>query len=185
MRLAILILLNFFASFDVYNTNSIKKVCNKLGMATRLKGCVMIPLFEESGNLPPGIHWATWEEIERAFGINEHRIHLLRGLKAALHILQNAGCLTTYIDGSFVTSKEKPADFDCCWNIDEVSLELLDPTLMNFSDKQTEQKEKFGGELFPNLAEQDPELSILDWFQLDKNTGKAKGIVAIDLRNLQ
>jgi hypothetical protein len=72
----------------------------------------MIPMFESTGNLPPGIYWATWEEIVKTFGTNEHRISLLTGLKAALNVLQNAGCETVYIDGSFVTNKEEPADFE-------------------------------------------------------------------------
>ena len=88
--------------------------------------------------------------------------------------LHNAGCNTAYIDGSFVTNKQDPADFDCCWDLDGVSLELLDPVLMDFSNKRAAQKAKFGGELFPNLEEQEPELSILQWFQRDKNTGKTK-----------
>jgi hypothetical protein len=144
----------------------------------------MIPLLAANGNLPPGIHWASWEEIVANFGTNDRRRNLLKGLRTALYILQNAGCGTVYIDGSFVTSKENPKDFDCCWEVDRVSLELLDGTLMDFSNNQSAQKEKFGGELFPNLKEQDPELSILSWFQKDKSTGETKGIIALDLGNL-
>ena len=144
----------------------------------------MIPVCEDTGNLPPGIHWAAWEEIVESFGTNETRRNFLQGLRVAMEILHAAGCETIYIDGSFVTSKENPADFDCCWDIDGVILELLDPVLMDFSNKRAAQKAKFGGEFFPNLQEQDPELGILKWFQRDKNTGAEKGILAIDLGNL-
>ena len=39
----------------------------------------------------------------------------MRGLKAALENLRNAGCRTTYINGSFVTRKAIPNDYDVCW----------------------------------------------------------------------
>jgi hypothetical protein len=111
----------------------------------------MIPPFDKRGNLPPGIHRATWKEINRRFGGNLHREALLSGLYSALENLQNAGCETVYIDGSFVTTKEKPSDFDGCWDIDNVSLDLLDPVLMDFTKRQAAQKKKYRGELFPNL----------------------------------
>jgi hypothetical protein len=140
----------------------------------------VIPDFNDSGNLPPGIHWAIWEEVNNRFGNNDKRRSLLVGLRAALIALQKAGCEAVYLNGSFVTSKDNPADFDGCWDIESVSLELLDPVLMNFSSKQAEQKKKYGGELFPNLSDDAP--AFLDLFQTDKSSGEAKGIVAIDLR---
>jgi hypothetical protein len=108
---------------------------------------------------------------------------LLAGLRSALLALQKAGCETVYLNGSFVTSKDNPGDFDGCWDIDSVSLEVLDPVLMDFSSKQAEQKKKFGGELFPNLPDDSP--AFLDLFQSDKSSGDAKGIVAIDLREFE
>jgi hypothetical protein len=108
---------------------------------------------------------------------------LLAGLRSAPLALQKAGCETVYLDGSFVTSKDNPGDFDGCWDIDSVSLELLDPVLMDFSNKQAERKKKFGGELFPNLPDDSP--AFMDLFQSDKSSGEAKGIVAIDLREFE
>ena len=113
--------------------------------------------------------------------MTEKRKGLLVGLKAALEALQKAGCEIVYLNGSFVTSKENPDDFDGCWDVDSVSLDLLDPVLMNFSKKQAAQKKKYGGELFPNLPETSGQV-FLDLFQTDKSTGDPKGIIAIDLR---
>lgn len=96
----------------------------------------MIPQFNDQGNLPPGIHWASFEEVGERFGTSEKRRFLLEGLHSALLALQKAGCETVYLNGSFVTSKENPADYDGCWDVDSVSLELLDLVLMNFSSKQ-------------------------------------------------
>ncbi len=76
----------------------------------------MIPPFEQaSGNLPLGIHEATWDELVARFGYNQHRQALLAGLKVALQALGTAGCRRVYIDGSFVSAKELPGDFDGCW----------------------------------------------------------------------
>ena len=34
--------------------------------------------------------------------------------EAAMVNLRDAGCKTVYVDGSFVTDKERPGDFDAC-----------------------------------------------------------------------
>ena len=92
----------------------------------------MIPFFDAVGNLPPGIHWATWQELVDRYGKTPHRRTLLAGLKSALDALRVAGCQIVYIDGSFVTAKHVPNDFDACWDIDGVDPTLLDPILLIF-----------------------------------------------------
>ena len=88
----------------------------------------MIPPFDRATrNLPPGVHEAAWNELVARYGYTPHRLALLAGLKAALDALRTAGCRRVYIDGSFVTAKEAPADFDACWEVDGVDLARLDP----------------------------------------------------------
>ena len=146
----------------------------------------MIPDFVQ-GNLPAGIHWASWDELVTRFSHNERRLKLLDGLKAALKSLRDAGCVTAYVDGSFVTSKEFPNDFDGCWEVNHVDPIRLDPILLKFGkfDRgRIEQKAKYGGELFPVQVEnQGTNLTFLEFFQFDKS-GSRKGIVAVDLRRL-
>ena len=108
----------------------------------------MIP---RKGLLPPGI---DWEEIGERFGTNEHRRDLLGGLRAALVALAEAGCGTAYIDGSFVTDKERPNDRDACWDPDGADLDALDPVLLDLAHPRTAQKARYGGELFPNVAQE-------------------------------
>ena len=73
----------------------------------------MIPSCDAaSGNLPPGIHEATWSEILLRYGSTSHRLRLLAGLQTALDGLRGAGCTRAYLDGSFVTAKENPDDVD-------------------------------------------------------------------------
>ncbi len=55
-----------------------------------------IPGWDETGNLPPGIHWASWSELAERFGTTEHRRTLLEGLKEALSSLRAAGCRRAY-----------------------------------------------------------------------------------------
>ncbi len=146
----------------------------------------MIPPLNAAGNLPPGIHWATWSELVDRFGASPRRVQLLDGLKRALQSLEDAGCQTVYVDGSFVTAKEVPGDFDACWDPLEVDGGRLDPVLLDFSNRRAAQKAKYGGELFPSLAFADPAgNTFLEFFQIDKSTGEAKGIIAIDLKKVQ
>lgn len=143
----------------------------------------MLPPFTKKGLLPKGIHRASWPQFAERFGTTPHRRKLLKGLKASMSSLRAAGCKLAFIDGSFVTAKPQPGDFDGCWDIDGVDPELLDPILLTFDAGSAAQKAKYGGELFPaQMDEGGSGLTFLDFFQIDKETGAAKGIVAIDLR---
>lgn len=144
-----------------------------------------IPPFEEGGNLPPGIHEATWDEIVARFGTTAWRRELLGGLLEALENLRTAGCRHAYVDGSFVTAKETPGDFDACWEIADVDAARLDPVLLEFGNARAAQKERFRGELFPAEAIADPDgTRFLDYFQRDRLNREPKGIVALDLEDL-
>src|SRR6476646_6535357 len=85
------------------------------------------PIDPVTGNLPPGVHESSWTELEAAFGGTPWRRQLLSGLRAALEALRVAGCRRAYVDGSFVTAKEVPGDFDGCWESQGV-----DPPLPSF-----------------------------------------------------
>lgn len=143
----------------------------------------MIPPFDpDSGNLPSGVHEATWHEFVARYGYTAHRLALLAGLKAALDALRAAGCRRAYIDGSLVSAKEAPADFDGCWEADGTNPDLLDPVLLDFSYLRAAQKAKYGGEFFPARAAADAMgTPFWEFFQHDRNTDMPKGIIAIDL----
>jgi hypothetical protein len=142
----------------------------------------VIPEFEDdTGNVPPGVHTASWDELIGRFGKTPWRLELLEGLKRALDSLERAGCVMAYIDGSFVTSKEVPGDFDGCWEAAGVDPDELDPVLLEFDNLRAAQKVKFRGELFPAELEADAHgTSFLDFFQKDRD-GNPKGILAIGL----
>lgn len=142
----------------------------------------MIPALDGNGNLPPGIHSASWDEIMTRYATNTRRRELLDGLLDALHSLKRAGCRIAYLDGSFVTAKDLPGDFDACWEIAGVDAGRLDRELLDFSNRRAGQKARYGGELFPAETAAEPAgTTFLDYFQRDRDTGQPKGIIAIDL----
>jgi hypothetical protein len=150
----------------------------------------VIPPFEtdpgEDGRyqLPPGIHVASWPELVERFGTNERRREILAGLLRALQALKAAGCRRAYVDGSFVTSKEVPGDFDGCWDHEGVDFDGLDPVLLDFEGHREAQKAKFDGEMFLSMTQADAlGRRFLDFFQLDRD-GRPKGIVQIDLKGI-
>ena len=143
----------------------------------------VIPDFQDDGLLPPGVHWSVWSEIESRFGTNKHRQRLLVGLQRGIYFLSLAGCAQLFIDGSFVTVKEFPADYDVCWAMEGVDLKTLrahEPALLSFANSRALQKAKLLGEYFPTgLAAETaaPFRTFLEFFQRDKATGLEKGIV--------
>lgn len=100
--------------------------------------------------------------------------------------LKSAGCPTIFIDGSFVTNKQNPGDFDVCWEDNGVDINYLKsiaPTLYNFALRRAEQKSKYKGEIFPsNYPANDTGTAYIDFFQFDTRTNTLKGIIAIDLQ---
>ena len=141
----------------------------------------MIPSFNENGLLPSGIHWASCDEFLQSFRTSNWRLRLADGIGAAFENLKSAGCQTVYVNGSFVTAKEVPNDFDACWAEARVAPKILDPVLLTFGPGGVTQKAKYLGEVFPASAIADGDgLSFHEFFQTDKDTGGPKGIVAID-----
>jgi len=143
----------------------------------------MLHDFTSDGNLPPGEHTAGWEELVARFGWNSWRRRLLGGLQAALVPLRPAGCKLIYLDGSFVTAKDIPVDYDAAWEIIGVDLNmlrLLEPVFFDFNNLRAAQKAKYLGEFFPTRAPADPfRTTFYEFFQLDKITGMPKGIVVL------
>jgi len=142
----------------------------------------LIPDFDSGGLLPQGMFRASWQEIEKRFGGSRRRNLLLKGLKEALDLLQGAGCRRVYIDGSFVTAKKFPNDIDVCWDIDGVDPISLDSVFFDFSNSRAAQRSRFNAEFFPAQAPQRLK-TFLDFFQIDKVTGKPKGIIELLLED--
>lgn len=134
------------------------------------------------GTLPPGVHAATWLEVEELFAQSPWRAYLFAGLCRAGDALAAAGCRRLWLDGSFVTGKTVPGDFDGCWDPTGVNPAQLDPVLLDFANQRAAQKAKYGGELFPASSAADRGgRTFVEFFQIDKTTSGPKGILQITL----
>ncbi|GLV27998.1 hypothetical protein TomTYG75_05220 [Sphingobium sp. TomTYG75] len=131
--------------------------------------------------LPPGIHDTDFQEIEAVFASTPHRQWLFDGFVRAADALAAAGCKIAYLDGSFVTGKPHPDDYDGCWDHSGVDLSLLDPVLKSFESKRLKQKRKYFGEMFPAISMAAPGLSFLQFFQIEKYSQRPKGILRVSL----
>jgi hypothetical protein len=122
------------------------------------------------------------EDVAHAFATNAWRRELFDGLVLASGKLRLAGCAAIYLDGSYVTGKPRPGDFDACWDPTGVDPAKLDPVFLEFANGRAAQKAAFKGEFFPSsMMCVDVGQAFVDFFQLDRFTGKQKGIVSIPL----
>ena len=140
----------------------------------------MIPSFEKSGLLPPGMHYATWNELTARFGINKHRLKLLDGLKNGLNLLIEYGCKEACVNGSFVTAKVFPGDIDVCYDNTHMNWKKFTKEHQEFVDARNGtliMKQKYGCEFYAYNAFED---DILRIFQFDKNN-TPKGIIKLTL----
>jgi len=131
--------------------------------------------------LPPGVHDATLEEVRARFATNPRRKALFKGLSRVCKSLKSAGCTVIFLDGSYVTDKSIPGDFDTCWDPTNVDPTKLDPVFLDFRDRRASQKSKYGGEFFPSSAPADGSHNFVEYFKTDKETGMEKGIIRIHL----
>ena len=87
------------------------------------------------------------------------------------------------MNGSFVTAKRMPADYDAAWEPTGVDIDRLDPVLLDFSYLRAAVKSKYFGELFPASAVAAPGILYRDFFRSDP-AGIDKGIVLVELGSL-
>jgi hypothetical protein len=123
------------------------------------KCCIMtrmIPRFTDEGLLPPGAHETDLEELEQKMGWSRKRRGLLEELEEALEMMASSGVARAYVDGSFVTDKDRPNDIDGCYDLaEDVSAEdlvrlapIFPPSALN----RAEAKRRFGVDFFPAAA---------------------------------
>lgn len=143
-------------------------------------GFILIPIFTNKGELPPGIYKATWKEFYSRYGSTEKRVWLLEGLRNLLNELCKVKCTAVYIDGSFITNKENPGDYDLCWKLDNVLVENLDPVLLNYTEQgKIAIALKYRGDIRgAGFAVKETGSTYLDFFQYNRDGGK-KGIIEL------
>lgn len=141
--------------------------------------------YKANGDLTPGIIDMTWEEFKSTFSYNLHRSNLFKGIELAIKELKAVGCKTIYMDGSFISKKEQPQDFDLCWDEEGVNYKLIVteyPGLMDYGWRMKNMKKRYGGDIVPmtSLACYKKGLIFLAYFMQDKQS-RDKGIIRISL----
>ena len=149
----------------------------------------MIPPFDERGQLPPGEPYeAAWGEIVERLTWTKQRQFLLERLLVVLVELRAYGCRWFYLDGSFVSDKDEPGDWDGCWEMEGVNAVLLNeinPALYGDRLWRSRFREQYHGDIFRVRAGgyRSDQKSMLLYFQQDRN-GNPKGILKIDLETV-
>lgn len=146
----------------------------------------MLPEFNEDGNLPPGIHHATFSEVIERFGGRTSLISLKRQT-VTQHLVQlyefvKDFAIGTCIDGSYVTSKLEPGDVDLVLDLpsDFVFTTTIERKMKQFQEKMHIFRFIRGLEVHEQAREQ-----IVDGFIQDRPGKPPKGIVYVEMRNDQ
>lgn len=112
--------------------------------------------FTEEGLLPPGTHETNLAEVREKMGWSRGRRRLIDGLQKALELMADCGVHRVYLDGSFVTDKNRPQDIDGCYDPDEgatiESLESMSPIFPPSMQNRVKAREAFGVDFFPAAA---------------------------------
>lgn len=142
----------------------------------------MIPPLTDAGHLPVGIHDCTLEEIRRRFGrTTDTRRRLMKGLEAIVKRARRAGAKHFYLDGSFVTQKSEPGDWDGVL-VMPVGWNAAGAWAAFFTDRERIKKD-YGGDLF-TVMEDDGEVLdhyVREVFATDRE-GRKKGLLRIRLK---
>lgn len=146
----------------------------------------MIEFDSQNGYLPQGVHSMSLADVRRYFAWNTRRRFLFGGFARAVATLQSAGCRTVILDGSFVTSKEEPGDWDAAFDPVGVLPARLDPILLKHDDGRRAMRAKYLGDMFPwtALASSATGSIYRQFFQKDRD-GNPKGIIEINLQVVQ
>lgn len=145
---------------------------------------MLVIAFEtSSGYLPAGVYNMAMGQFVRSFAWNTRRRFLYSGLARAIASLQAAGCRAVIVNGSFVTAKELPGDWDAAFDPVGVDPARLDPILIKHDDGRKAMKAKYLGDMFPwsTVACSASGSVYREFFQRDR-AGHPKGIVELQLR---
>jgi len=147
-----------------------------------------LPDFREDGWLPEGHHPTTWDEIATRFGgeAGSRRAQLVLLLLQWRDAVQAKGMGGLLIlNGSFISRKEKPGDFDCLFIYNAAAAQLIeenDEALDLLSYERC--KAKGYGDIFTfseAAVRAFPRFCHLDMFDTDKVTKQSKGVVEVEI----
>lgn len=147
------------------------------------KAAYHIPKFDANGNLPSGVYHVTLKDIGGRLVWNARRKRLFSGLKRAIANLAAAGVKKVWIDGSFVTPKDKPNGIDGCWEYDQsVNVNKLDAVFLDRAPPREAMRRKYGVDFLISARPlvDAPGKTVEEFFQVDKD-GNPKGILIVEV----
>ncbi|MFJ8626256.1 DUF6932 family protein [Kitasatospora sp. NPDC093550] len=157
---------------------------NRTALLTQPRSWVTLlslPSLNPSGLLPPGDHEASWNELDRAFGTNFKRKDLMVNLHHTVKSLVDLGVTEIYIDGSFVTAKERPRDVEVIY-VPPSGADTSTWGLFSFGQHEM-LKRMHKIDLWPYPSPQPTVtgwVTIKDFFSTDRD-GTPKGIIRLNL----
>jgi hypothetical protein len=139
-----------------------------------------IPEFDTNGNLPPGVYAVSMTNIETRYAYNTKRKQLFNGLKKALENLKVAGVKKVWVNGSFITNKEKPNDIDGCWEYSQsMDVDKLDPVFLDMYPPREAMKKKYGVDFLISGAHLSDGGKTVEMFFQEDRDGNEKGILVV------
>jgi hypothetical protein len=144
----------------------------------------MIPPFDDTGDLPLGLHTTTWSEFQARFCRfvqSDRRLTLCQHLEQLVEDARASGIVTRIlVGGSMVRATAEPNDFDCIVVLQATTqYEALRPDQLQIADAGIA-RVRYQGDIFV-AREGQPTLSLyIDFFSRNRD-GKIIGMVEVIL----
>jgi hypothetical protein len=144
----------------------------------------MIPPFDDAGDLPPGLHTATWAEFRARFCRfvqSDRRLQLCHQLEQLADEARTSGIVTRIlVGGSMVRVTAEPNDFDCIIVLRaETQYETLRPDQLKIADARIA-RDRYGGDIFIAREGQRTLSLYTDFFSRNRD-GKIVGMIEVRL----
>lgn len=147
----------------------------------------MLPEFDIDGDLPPGIHQATLDELEHRlsrFIVSDRRINLFTSFKQLMAMARGSGIVDRLVvGGSFVTSKPEPNDIDVVIVLpNDLDFDALTPSQYAVTDRSALRRVLKTGALdLITVRRGTTQMDlVLEFFQ-SKRDNKQVGVVEVKL----
>ncbi len=144
----------------------------------------MIPPFDDAGDLPPGLHTATWAEFRARFCRfvqSDRRLQLCQRLEQLVSDARASGIVTrVLVGGSMVRAIAEPNDFDCIVVLHAATqYNTLRPDQLKIADARNARGE-YMGDIFVAREGQSTLSLYIDFFSHDRN-GKIVGMIEVTI----
>jgi len=144
----------------------------------------MIPPFDDTGDLPPGLHAATWTEFRARFCRfvqSDRRLQLCQRLGQLVDDARASGIVTRIlVGGSMVRATAEPNDFDCIIALRaETQYETLRPDQLQIADARIV-RDRYVGDIFIAREGQGTLSLYIDFFSRNRD-GKIIGMIEVTL----